>query len=455
MSKYSLCIIDDKIPVDIYQNRIEVDDTGIIDQNIFSNYVNFYNDEPWADSNLYNLVKQLKEQTEMEINLSGFKTHSFYLNYIDDYLFSPDIIVFDWDVSTSAKSEVSLKAILKKTYCLIAIYTEYDKKSEIESIIKSNDFKCFKYRLFIIGKHEENSADRVIENIKKHLTDFSFEYGKKIKHNINEAINTTFCKIRGLSFNQFIKVFGETFNEESTKKHRISSLDFIEIMNEQIKAHLLSSKAIKPLIATEIAEDAQAEKELWHFRMLHKPQDDIVRKGDIVWHKSKNKYFLIISSDCHLNEFWKKNIGFVVAVPLYKANDTGLASLLKKFIKKGTFEKYTLTSLVNQQGINITMIPFMDNKDDYVVMLKSVETFTVNPPSDYDKSTKPYTPLQYTLMTDFDGTKRFRLNEPFLSALIESVLRNITDIGVPDYSKNIQSVLEGHIKNILTGDSPQ
>ena len=58
-------------------------------------------------------------------------------------------------------------------------------------------------------------------------------------------------------------------------------------------------------------------------------------------------------------------------------------------------------------------------------------------------------------MTDFDGTKRFRLNEPFLSALIESVLRNITDIGVPDYSKNIQSVLEGHIKNILTGDSPQ
>jgi hypothetical protein len=186
--------------------------------------------------------------------------------------------------------------------------------------------------------------------------------------------------------------------------------------------------------------------------MLHKPQDDIVRKGDIVWHKTGNKYFLIISSDCHLNDFWKKNIGFIVAVPIYKANDPSLSDKLVKLLKKKALTDYKLSSVVNPQGVNLTMIPAMDNKDDYIVMLKEIETFEIDIPDNYDKSSKLPFPLRYSQMINFEGQHRFRLNEPFLSALIERILRNIADIGVPDYSESIQNILTDYIKKLGSGD---
>jgi hypothetical protein len=443
MPKYNLCVIDDKIPVEQFFNKIEVDNTGIIDQNILLNYIKFAEETAWSDTNLCELIKCLKEQVDIALYISAFITHSFYLNYINEHLFSPDIIIYDWDVGTSDMlPEESLKIILGKTYCLIAIYTGCDKIDEIKDIVQGEKLKPFEDRLFIIDKNEENSAELVISRLKKHLDDFSYnKYGRDFKYYINAAINTAFTKIGGLSFKQFIKLFGEP----EGNKYKISSLDFINIMTEQIKAHLISSRKIESLIESEPSDDIFAEKQLWFFRMFHEPQDDIVRKGDIVWHKKNKKYYFIISSDCHLNDFWKKNLGLLVVVPLYKASDQSLTEKLKKSLKSKTLDSFQLTSLVNPQGVtSITILPFMDKKEDYIVMLKEVETFDIGNPTDNTS----ILPLKYITMPDFDGTNRFRLNEPFLSALIERVLRSITDIGVPDYSKQIKSILEKHITKL-------
>ena len=441
MDKFNVCIIDDMIPTSNYSDRIFVDDTSVLDKNILSNYLKWNEEIPWDDENLFDLIHRMMAQKDLISNIYGFKTHSFYLNYINENLFSPDIIIFDWDVGTTEKSEESLNEILKKTYCIIAIYTGCDKKDEINELINGEYFISFKSRMFLIEKGE-NSAEKVIEELKNRLNYFSFGYGRDFKYNINSAINTTFSTIGELSFEQFIKVFG-LFNEN---KFQISSVDFIEIMNEQIKAHLLSSGSIETLTATEqTADNDKIERQLWHFRMFHKPQDDFVRKGDIVINKEDNKYYLIISSDCHLTDFWKKNVGFLVTVPLYEAKKEITKKLMKIF-KEKKLRSYRLTSLVNPQEISVTVFPFIEK--DYIVMLKEIKTFEINTPDGYDKNKKEKYPLKYDNMANFDGVNRFRLNEQFLNPLIERILRSITDIGVPDYSKNIKSYLEKNITEL-------
>jgi len=447
MNKYNLCIIDDNIPVRQYLKKIEVTETSIIDKNIFLNYIKLANEEKWEDTNLFNLIKDLNEHTDFDMNICGFTSHSFYMRYINENLFSPDVIIFDWDIGISDKSsDESLKEILEKTYCLIAIYSGCDKINEIKTIIQEEPFKPFNYRLFIVDKSEQNSALVVINKINEHLNEFFYEYGRDFKHELNSAINKTFCRIGKLSFNQFIKLFG--YHDKDDNKYKIPSLDFIEIMFDQIKAHLMSSCSIRQLIAEDdsLLDVLLIEKQLWHYRMFHEPQDNIVRKGDIVKCKDEDRYYLIISSDCHLNDFWKKNLGFIVAIPIYKSNDPAIQNILKNYRKRSNLKEFGLSSLVNpSQGAGITILPHMDNKDDYIVLLKAVKTFEIN--NSHDEKKAKYQ-LKYDEISDFDDKHRFRLNEPFLSALIELFLRSIADIGVPDYSEQIKNTLERHIKDI-------
>jgi len=439
MSNYNLCIIDDKIPVGQYLNKIEVTETSIIDKNILLNYVKFADEIAWADTNLYNLIKRLIVQTDLEFDIYGFISHSFYLNYINENIYSPDVVIFDWDIGISDKSSnESLKEILEKTYCLIAIYTEYDKREEIDAIIQGKDFKVFKYRLFIIEKSKENSHLIIIEEIKNHLDDFTYKYGKDFKYKITTAINTSFSKIGSLSFNQFIKIFGDYDKNEKT--YKISSLNFIEIMNEQIKSHLISSNTIQTLKASDSEENKLTEKKLWHFRMFHEPQDDIVRKGDIVWHKIENIYYFIITSDCYLSHFWSKNLGFLTIIPLYNTNNEDIIKKIKEYVHPDSIKQFKISSLVNPQIVtSITIIPYLDKENDYFFMPKEIKSISITKPENREY-------LKYDDIHEFDPKRRFRLNEPFLSSLVEFAIRNITDIGVPDYSSSISNSLKETLK---------
>jgi hypothetical protein len=450
MEKLSICIIDDKIPVEKFP-EISINNTGMIDHNVIINYLK--NKEKWQDDAiLFDFIKSLEVDKEIYFLMSAFKMHSFYINYTDDFIFSPDIIVFDWDMpKQDIEPEEYLNMILERSYCIMAIYTGADNERSVTNLINSDEFIKFKHRLFLLDKNSEDSSKKLINEIKTRSKYFSFSHGKIFRKTVLDSINSVFNNIGTISFEQFIKVFGEEFREDGKKYYQISPIDFIEIMSDQIKAQLVLSKSIKPLSSQESNEDIQKEKQLWHFRMYHQPQDDIVRKGDIIWNAVKSKFYLIISSGCHLNDFWKKNIGFIVAVPLYKADDPSILEKLSKYIKKGALEKYSLSSLVNPQNVNITMLPAIDGNDDYALMIKEIESFEVPLPNNYNS--KVPRSLKYSDMQDFNKRKKYRLNEPFLSALIELILRSITDIGVPDYSTSIQEILSGYIREIHKGKS--
>jgi hypothetical protein len=87
------------------------------------------------------------------------------------------------------------------------------------------------------------------------------------------------------------------------------------------------------------------------------------------------------------------------------------------------------------------MISALDGLYDYVLSPKEIESTEI-------KRSKDRKALVYDDPPSFDSEKRYRLNEPFLSALIEYIFRNITDIGTPDYSNYIKDSMKNVIKNM-------
>lgn len=109
MSKYSVCIIDDKIPSHHYPKFM--DDTKIFNENNIKHLLS--NASIWEEAELLNLVKDLFGKDQY--NLSGFRTHDFFLNHVEGNIYSPDIIIFDWDVDgNSEKAKQNLLEILRK-----------------------------------------------------------------------------------------------------------------------------------------------------------------------------------------------------------------------------------------------------------------------------------------------------------------------------------------------------
>ena len=101
--KFSICLLDDKIPLPL--------DSGLIDHRALSSLLS--DSEKWkGDTALFELVKQLNADSDKYI-LSGFLHCDNFIRYIDEVIFSPDIIVFDWDYPGGSVPEEALLKILK------------------------------------------------------------------------------------------------------------------------------------------------------------------------------------------------------------------------------------------------------------------------------------------------------------------------------------------------------
>ncbi len=438
MKKYSMCILDDKIPATDYSEFI--DETKIINENNFKYLLS--DEEKWTDKDLLHFLKSVVNEKN-EYSISGFINHSFFLNYIEDNIFSPDIIVFDWDVG-EVDTEQNLLTILKKKYCLIAIFSDQTTKLDIKNVISSDNFIDFKNRLFLIDKEEKKSNEKLLEELSsREKVNFSFKLGQNLKQNILQSTDNILINIGRLSFDQFISAFGDSF-ESSGKKRKLSNIDFIEIFTDKLKSYLISENFIDdPLIsAQEKIDNDYILKRIWHFRLYHKPKDNIVRKGDIIKKNNSDHRFLVVTSDCHLNQFWSKNLGQLNLVPLYNPED------VKSRIKEFNNNYFKIKSMVNVSGIeSITMLPALildeDNSSsvDYALFPKEVYSIEIKMPKDV----KSNQPLLYDYFDEYDGSDRIRLSEPFLSPLTQFILSKIADYGVPDYSKELQDILKTHI----------
>lgn len=459
--KYSICILDDGIPLEDYK--------GLISHCMF---VDLCSDkEKWKDKPLYKLIESLtsaklpkKEESSEEENkyiISGFSNCNFFLNHIVEDIFSPDIVVFDWDYPGIEDPSPILLEILESQYSMIFIFTGADTETKVESAIKGS-FDKYKNRIKVLYKDTEESLSDLQSGIEDALKTFSFQYSHHLKQKTLKALDSILSSFGQFSIKEFVKFFGELRGGDRV----LSFLDFNEIIADKLKTKLINDGDTDvpalPKVNNGISEPPLPEekiKELWGFRLYHQPKDDIVRRGDIF--KLKDETFMVISADCDLARFWKKNLGFLTIVPLMKICDNALKEMLNG--AKVDFKGFSLTSLTNPSSIeNITVLPGLSFKEkngennltDYVVMTKSVSSIYIQKPDKDDKNNNfnPESPLTYRHIAKKFKTISFedrkKIAEPFLSPLIQFVIGNITSLGVPDFSAGLQGILKDDIKNL-------
>lgn len=442
MNKYSVCIIDDKIPVSKFPDYM--DETKVLNQNNFQHLL--FEKKSWDEIQLLNLVENLFRQSDYTI--SGFSSHNFFLNHIEENTFSPDVVIFDWDVGegTSANPKGNLLRILKTKHCLIAIYTAADQTNEVTNIIDGDEFKVYKDRLFLIKKDNDNSVDLLTQAINERLDNFSFNLGKTIKRNTLQAIDNILIGIGKLSFNQFISLFGTT---GPNNKKILTQNDFIDILNEKLKYELnnISLESSWEGENTKV-EDVNLLRGLWRFRLYHYTKDEIIRKGDILQKGAdEDKLFLVLSSDCHLDSFWYKTLGHLALVPLYKIDKDNLALKGKiNYRPNNKIARYEVTSLVNPNGFDfLTILPSLvvKNKEHFDYALIARERFSL------DIKLEGTNANNRLLVSDTDNYhKLVSISEPFISALHQFITNNYTGIGLPDFSSELQTSIKENLQGL-------
>ena len=441
MSKYSICIIDDKIPAERLSKYM--DDTSLINSNNFKHLLTIEKNN-WGDISLYSLVNTLKKQKDYD--LFGFTQHSFFLDYIENNIFSADIIIFDWNMGENVEekdSKKNLLKLLKSKYCLVAIFTEADKQDEVTQIIKSSEFSDYKERLFLIKKDDENSVDNLKYEIENRLKLFSFKLNQTLKSNTLQSIDNILVNIGRLSFNQFVSLFGENNNG----KKEISETDFIDIFLEKLKYELTSIGIGDVELKTnnEDFDNICKVRELWHYRMYHKTTDKIIRKGDII--KKENKYFLVIASDCHLDTFWKSSLGYLTIIPLHKVSKDNRLSFTKRINYRNDIDNYNLTSLVNPKSIDfLTILPSLviGNNDSFDYALNPREISSIEVALGDEENVN-----RRLIIDDITGYEKYiSLSEPFMSALFLFITQNFSGYGVPNFSKKLQKSIKNNFKKL-------
>ncbi len=456
---YSVCIIDDGIPTHHFPNFME--DSKILNENNFKHLLN--EKIKWdKEVQLFDLVEGIFKNKDYI--LSGFRTHDFFLNHIAENIFSPDIVIFDWDVDTKTDPKLNLLEILKSKYCLIAIYTGVDNTEEISVIIEGDEFLDYKNRLFLMEKKAEDSVDKLTNEIESKLKVFSFKLGQNLKKDTLQAVDNILVNIGKLSFDQFVTAFGEYSRE--TQETSLSKIDFIDIIISKLQAELLNVEfSTFPLKASsEEIKDNELLKKLWHYRLYHRPKDAVIRKGDIIRKNDDNRLFLILTSDCHLDQFWKKNLGYLTLVPLYRIDDSDVRRRISDYINQQTIPQFKISSMVNPQKIeNITILPSIikidvkkDNEQkgdsvkylDYILSPKEIFSVEIPKPDGLGPNVR----LETNHLIDYNGNDRTRIGEPFLSPLTQFILSQVAGYGTPDYSKELQTILVDSIKSIVKND---
>ena len=431
--KHTVCFIDDKIPVSQYNEFFS--DTDIVNESVI-NFLLKNEGTQWDDPIVKVMCDKLISEKD-KWSVSAFLNPSFYDNYVEDNVYAPEIVIYDWDYNwgIGSESEEHLLKILEKSYTLIFIFSESDNIDEINRILGKKIFFKFKDRLCAIGKDDENSVDKIFTLIEQKESDnFSFRYGHELIYKSNYAINKILSEIAQLSIEDFLA----SMVDEKDGKYISNNEDFVDVIIPRYK------KALSNVTWPDMSIKKQKEpsisdiKKVWSYRLYDDNSlTDNVSMGDIV-KKEKGGYYLVISSDCHMARFWQKNGGFVSLVPLHRINST-----LGKGQRKLIINSKPSLSSVNSSQIPMTILPAVPISSsvfrDFLVLPKNMVSVKVPEPSTGKK-----TPLTYRLFNGY--SKVVSVVDPYKSPLIHFIMDNITGYGCPDFPKAIQNYLWDRIK---------
>ncbi|HIC8754445.1 hypothetical protein [Elizabethkingia anophelis] len=450
----NICIIDDSLPVVDYPEFIN--SAKLIDESALKFLCSQHSE--WPEEPLKGLINEIIS-SHADWGINAFHTPTFYFNHIEEEIYSPEIIIFDWDYAgESEATDVHLYRVLSTSYSVVGIFTGADRKDEIEKIINNDPFKKYSDRIHLVEKGEENAIAKIINEVnQKFESHFSYKFGQELKYNSVKSLDEILVSISKLSYDEFICAFGHKSEDGNTD---ITIKEFVEIISEKFKNHLSNIKfteeEIKPVDCSGISVDDISK--LWSYRMYYSPIDDLVRTGDIITLKDYDKHtkFLVISANCHLRQFWKKNFGNLALVPLYeKSNDNNnVKNKLVLFKSLGDYNKANATSISNEwthDALSIVASVPVPNEHsqieykDYIIFPKEIITINIPPPieiKDDNLGKIRNLKLNYSDSDMLISKNRININEPFRTPLIQFALNNITGYGAPDYPASLQGVIK-------------
>ncbi|MDD4437668.1 MAG: hypothetical protein PHS04_06510 [Tissierellia bacterium] len=447
--KRTICYIDDKIPVSQFPKYF--DESSLIDRSVL-NFLLKCEETDWDDDINVKGVIELLMKKGKDVNINAFTAPNFFIDYRDNVSYiNPDIILYDWDYNYpvgSNHTQEYLLDILKTTYAVIIIYTGVDNYDEIVLTLENEPFILYKDRIEITKKSEVDSTNKVIDiSNKKFESNFSFKYGKKLLNDSNRTLNEVLSEISSLSIEQFIASFGQS----KYNKYRIDSDELASIIFEKYKQKLIDGvDSIEiPIKKTENI-NIEIVKKSWAYRLYYTNNNKYVKQGDIV-KDSDGNFFLIFSSDCHMDQFWNKNYGYVSLIPMYKIEKEGKCKDLFGDLKRT--KEFSISSLVNPRSIDnatiLPALPFEQTFNNYLLLPKGIRTVEVELPSIVGKDEKEIKrsyPLEYSF---WNGYKRVvSISETFKYPLILFIQNQITGYGCPDFSDLLKKYLEDDFKQL-------
>lgn len=451
---YSICIIDDEIPAAVKGIR----DTELLNPSNLTYLLN-QEEKPWGDDVVRSLVETLLEDKNEKGNhqwdLCGFTNPKFYIN--SNY--RSDIIIFDWDYPGSGQdinSEKMLQEILDESFCLVFIFSNAGLKDQITSILKKEEFVEYNERIIYLDKNIAGvgQAEQIREQAKaQYESNFSFRFAGILRKKTNRAIDKILSDMGKVSLNDVRNhlIIGDSANK-----------DFIDFLTEKFRSELSTNDLYK--IIEEIPKrdpgipplDNITLQKMWSYRLYYSPDpgDKLMRCGDIIL--ADGSFYLLISANCDLGHFWKKNQGIINLVKLFEIEKDSKSFrdwLISLGIQKSLSEynPSNLLAPLNGYAEGPFILPFISFNDKNINLL-AIPKYVVtkdnfNYPEDWEKLSageKALKPMIYSYWAQ--AIRICSISEPFLTPVIQHILKTIAGNGVPDYSINIKKQISLNIK---------
>jgi hypothetical protein len=458
--RYSVCIIDNDIPAAGPQAQA----SGIKDSELLnaSNLQLLLNQETWTDEVIKNLTGTLLDQKDADgisrkWEVYGVTNPSFYINTIDNGFFRSDLVIFDWEypgaqAGSGTDSESILKEILDRTFCLVFIFSKADKKTEIEEILAKEEFKQYKERLEYLDKSVSgiDQTNTLLQKAEQMYTgNFSFKFASTLRKKAVQSADKILSDMGKASLND---VKNHVVVGDGGKK------DFVDFLTERFRTSLAGKEVYdlveqipEPAAGAAAANEALAAK-VWSYRLYFQQEtgDDMIRRGDIV--KFSGSYSLVLSADCDLGYFWKKNLGIINMVALHVLDNanTNLRDLLTLCVKATkipvTGKPSCLLGQIGDLSQGPFILPFVPAegaRKNFIAVPKDLIAARINLPVEFSalsEKQKSAIPVKYS---HWQGAERIcTISEPFLTPIVQHVLNTLNGNGVPDYPAHMTEILK-------------
>lgn len=486
---WNICVIDDSIPV---TGELDVDDTVSLNISILKLLLD---KNKWVEESVQTLFNNLCSDSD-NWNVTAFRHPDIYLRTSEKQNYKPDIIIFDWEYAGfTGDITQKLLEVLHNSFSLVYVYTHKDKDEEVRQELSSDLFDEFqKKRLFLLHKWDQDSVQillqKATENYEKN---FSFRFGRTLRLSTGNAIEEILVGLGKGSMDFVLSLLNDDATQETDIKQLIAqqigaflsgnddlieelkngglskdknAQTLIELIRGRIENYISSINLELPVREQNGNGNPSFSKEFWSSRLYYKPSDNIVRKADIVKDVQNNKYYLVVTPDCHLRRLWDKCFGYINLIPALILPDD-LATIKSIFSltrnpKKvehifKDFHPNSITASIKGLPEGPIILPFLDINQEHQCLLllpKAIHSIQI-PERPIGAADDPGDRKNHYMTYDFwDRHERIAtISEPFATAIVEHCLKAISGYGTPNYPKAVKQEIKQFMISAYDGQA--